>query len=319
MSDLPSFAKLPARPGNPARSAWGLWGDDDELGCLNLLTPERIVSAARLVQKGAVFPLNLRIDQPEPPLYGRGRVKHTIVGEGGNGRDDWLDNFWPQASSQWDSLRHIRHPEHAWYNGVRDDQIVAGDGGKLGIDVFARRGIVGRGVLLDAGHYLHTQGRPLDQSARRVITRDDLEACRAAQGTTIEPGDILLVRTGWLSWYTNETTLEMREQLADRSQLQAPGLGPPVEMAEYLWDKHVVAVAADNPALEAWPPVSREGDGFLHFALIPLFGMPIGELWWLDDLAADCAADGRYEFFFTSAPLNVPGGVGSPPNAIAIK
>ena len=318
MSYLPSFAEFPAKPGKPARSAWGLWGDDDELGCLNLLTPERIVAGARLVQKGAVFPLNLRIDRPEPPLYGRGRVKHTIVGEGGNGRDDWLDNFWPQASSQWDSLRHIRHPD-AWYNGVSDEQIVAGDDGKLGIDVFARKGIVGRGVLLDVGHYLKSQGRALDQSARVVVTRDDLEACRVAQGTAIETGDILLVRTGWLSWYTNETTPAIREELADRNRLQAPGLGPPTEMAEYLWDLHVAAVAADNPALEAWPPSSREADGFLHFTLIPLFGMPIGELWWLDDLAADCAADGRYESFFTSAPLNVPGGVGSPPNALAIK
>jgi hypothetical protein len=151
MADLPSFAELPAKPGKPARSAWGLWGDDDELGCLNLLTPERIAAAAKLVQKGAVFSLNLRIDQPDPPLYGRGRVKHTIVGEGGNGRDDYLDNFWPQAASQWDSLRHIRHPEHGWYNGVRDDQIVAGDGGKLGIDVFARKGSGGSEYAPSAG------------------------------------------------------------------------------------------------------------------------------------------------------------------------
>ena len=93
MTDLLSFAQLPAKPGNPAHSSWGLWGDDDELGCLNLLTPERIAAAARLVRKGAVFALNLRIDRPDPPLYGRGRVKQTIVGEGGNGRDDYLDNF----------------------------------------------------------------------------------------------------------------------------------------------------------------------------------------------------------------------------------
>jgi hypothetical protein len=77
-------------------------------------------------------------------------------------------------------------------------------------------------------------------------------------------------------------------------------------------------VAADNPALEAWPPHNSTG-GFLHHRLIPLLGMNIGELWWLDDLAEDCAADGVYEFLFTSAPLNVPGGVGSPPNALAIK
>ena len=319
MSNLPSFAELPAKPGNPERSSWGFWGADDELGCLNLLTSERIASAARLVRKGAVFPLNLRIDWPDPPLYGRGAVKHTITGEGGNGRDDYLDNFWPQASSQWDSLRHIRHPEYGWYNGVRDEQIVAGDGGKLGIDVFARRGIAGRGVLLDVGRYLRAQGRPLDQASSTVITPGDLEACRKSQGTDAQTGDVLLVRTGWLAWYLNETTPEQREEMADRNRLQAPGLGPPREMAAYLWDLHVAAVAADNPALEAWPPASRNADGFMHTTLIPLLGMPIGELWHLDDLTADCAADRRYDFFFTSAPLNVPGGVGSPPNALAIK
>jgi hypothetical protein len=319
VSELPSFAELPAKAGMPAHSAWGLWGEDDELGCLNLLTPERVAAAAMLVRSGEVFPLNLRIDRPEPPLYGRGRVKHTIVGEGGMGRDDWLDNFWPQASSQWDSLRHIRHPEHGFYNGTRDEQIVAGDGGRLGIDTFARKGIAGRGVLLDVARYLDADDRPVDCAGRVEIMPADLEGCAAAQGTEIETGDILLVRTGWLGWYTDETTVEMREQLADRARLQSPGLGPPLAMAQRLWDWHVAAVAADNPALECWPPASREADGFLHYYLIPLLGMPIGELWWLDDLAAACAMDDRYEFLFTSAPLNVPGGVGSPPNALAIR
>ncbi len=68
MPELPSYDELPVKEGAPPRSAWGLWGDDDELGCLNLLTPERVAAAAELVRKGAVFPLNLRIDRPDPPL-----------------------------------------------------------------------------------------------------------------------------------------------------------------------------------------------------------------------------------------------------------
>jgi hypothetical protein len=88
-------------------------------------------------------------------------------------------------------------------------------------------------------------------------------------------------------------------------------------MAAYLWDHHIAAVAADNPALEAWPPRAETG-GFLHERLIPLLGMPIGELWQLGQLAEACLTEGRYEFFLTSAPLNVPGGVGSPPNALAM-
>ena len=316
MSDLPAYRDLPVTAGSPEGSAWGLWGDDDQLGCLNLITPERTAAAARLVRKGAVFPLNLRIDQPDPPLYGRGRVKQTIVG-GPNGRDDYLDNFWPQASSQWDSLRHIRHPEDGWYNGVPTEEIVEGSG-RLGIENMATRGIAARGVLLDVDRYLASQGRPIDHSTKVVITPDDLEACRAAQGVAIETGDVLLIHTGWLRWYLASATPVQREQMSDRDQLHAPGLGPPEAMAEYLWDLHIAAIAADNPALEAWPFDPRPG-GFLHWKLIPHFGMPIGELWHLADLAADCARDGIWEFFFTSAPMNVPGGVGSPPNALAIK
>jgi kynurenine formamidase len=305
--ELPPYRDL------PNGRAWGLWGEDDELGCLNLLTPERVAGAAKLVRKGAVFPLNLRIDRPDPPLYGRGAVKHTITGEGGNGRDDYLDNFWPQASSQWDSLRHVRHPELGWYNGVRDDQIVAGSGGKLGMDVAARRGIAGRGVLLDMGRQ-----RQLNFTLPEAITVADLETACDAQRVDLQTGDILLICTGWLKWYAKESTREQRIEMADRNRLQAPGLAATEDMAEWLWDNHVAAVAADNPALEAWPPHDATG-GFLHHRLIPLLGMNIGELWWLDDLAADCASDSVYEFFFTSAPLNVPGGVGSPPNALAIK
>lgn len=320
-NELPRYTDLPVKSGAPAGSAWGLWGNDDQLGCLNLLTPERTIAAARLVRTGAVFPLNLRIDLPDPPLFGRGRVKQTIVGGGGAGRDDYLDNFWPQASSQWDSLRHVRHMQDGWYNGVADEEILEG-GGKLGIENIARRGIAGRGVLLDVGRHLREEGRALDHASSAVITPADLEACRARQNVEIRTGDILLVHTGWLRWYVNETTPGQREEMAggtpNQRNLRAPGLGPPLAMAEYLWDLHVAAVAADNPALEAWPP-ERTPTGFMHFKLIPHFGMPIGELWWLADLADACAADGVYEFFFTSAPLNVPGGVGSPPNALAIK
>ena len=315
---LPSYRDLPVKSGAPAGSSWGLFGDDDQLGTLNLLTPGRVAAAAKLVRKGAVFPLNLRIDEPNPPLYGRGAVKVTLL-EGASGRDDYLDNFYPQASSQWDSLRHILHPREGFYNGVRPEDIVPG-GGRLGIENMAQRGIAGRGVLLDVARYLEGRGQPIDYTTSHVIDRATLDACRAAQGVDIRTGDVLLVRTGWLRWYATAATPDQKRTMAGdaMTQLRAPGIGPDEEMAEYLWDLHIAAVAADNPALEPWPP-GADRRGFMHFRLIPLLGMPIGELWWLDDLAEDCATDGVYEFFFTSAPLNVPGGVGSPPNALAIK
>lgn len=91
-------------------------------------------------------------------------------------------------------------------------------------------------------------------------------------------------------------------------------------MAEYLFDHHPAAIASDNPSLERWPPPSLlEPEGFLHHFLLGRFGIPIGELFVLDALAEDCARDRRHACFFTSAPLNIPGGTGSPPNALAIK
>ncbi len=320
LTRLPTYDQLPVKQGAPEGSAWGLFGDDDQLGCLNLLTPERAVAAARLVRKGTVFPLNLRIDEPNPPMYDRGVPSHHLIEAGGGvARDDYLDNFWPQASSQWDSLRHLRQPRDGFYNGVKDDEIVSGDGGRLGIEHFARKGIVGRGVLLDLGRYLERQGTPLDYTTSTPIRRESLTACAKAQGVTIQPGDILVLRTGWLRWYLEEATPEQRQRLGGEAMTdwQAPGIDPSPEMAEYLWNLHIAAIAADNTSVEAWPPTPESG--FLHFRLIPHFGMPIGELWYLEDLAADCAADGVYEFMLTSAPLNIPGGVGSPPNALAIK
>lgn len=321
LNDLPSYDQLPVKEGAPKGSAWGLFGDDDQLGCLNLITPEKVVEAAKLVGKGAVFPLNLRIDQPSPPMYGRGALKHHLLEIGGGvARDDYLDSFWLQASSQWDGFRHIRHPRDGFYNGVKDEEIVTGDQGRLGIEQFARKGIATRGVLLDVDRFLREQRAPLDMETSALITRDQLQACMGWEKAQVKPGDILLVRTGWLRWYLEEATAEQRERMGGDAMAGAlvyPGLGPADEMVEYLWNLHVAAVAADNPGLDAWPPTPERG--WMHFHLLPLLGMPIGELWYLEELAADCAQDGVYEFMLTSAPLNLPGGVGSPPNALAIK
>jgi kynurenine formamidase len=123
-----------------------------------------------------------------------------------------------------------------------------------------------------------------------------------------------------MRWYLEDATSEQREKMGGDAMAGAlvfPGLGPADEMVEWLWNLHVAAVAADNPGLDAWPPTPEHG--WMHFHLLPLLGMPIGELWYLEELAADCAQDGVYEFMLTSAPLNLPGGVGSPPNALAIK
>lgn len=282
----------------------------------NLQTPERIVAAARLVQRGVMFPLNWDMELPNPPLFNRGAVRQTIFG-GAIHHDDVLDNFYPQASSQWDTLVHVGNSQHGFYNGIRKEDVTGKPGSKGGIDHWARRGIAGRAVVLDIGRFLERHGEPLDFTTDRRISIEELEACRAEQGVTVEPGDVLLLRSGWTEWY-ERLDAPARAALANMATFQAPGIAAGEAMAEYLWNLHICAVASDLPSVEAWPPRRAHG-GFLHEWLLGMFGIAIGELWNLAELAADCARDGRYEVFLVSAPLNKTGGIGSPPNAIAFK
>lgn len=313
---LPSYRDLLRRTDAPAGSAWGLFGDDDEVGCVNLMTPAKAVEAAALVRTGKSFPLNWEFELPNPALFRRGNFRHTITGQGA-GRDDIIDNFFPQASSQWDGLTHVGHPQHGFYNGVTGEQITGRPGTKNGIEHWAQRGMVTRGVLLDVARYLESRATHFAAHEAYRFSVDELEATRKAQGLEIRQGDVLLVRSGWMAWY-ERASLQERMGLTVMQNLRAPGIAATDDMAGYLWDLHVAAIAGDAPSMEAWPPTADTG-GFLHQRIIGLFGMPIGELWYLEYLAADCAADGVYEFLFTSAPLNVLGGVGSPPNAIAVK
>jgi kynurenine formamidase len=312
----PRFAELPVRPDAPPGSSWGVFGDDDQVGTLNFITPDKVLAATRLVRQGRIFSLNLPLHLPDPPLYGRQPYRHTLLTLGeGRARDDYLDNFYLQASSQWDALSHICHLRHGFYNGVQPHEVTGETGSKLGIEHWAARGIAGRGVLLDVAHYMEAQGRPLDPTQTFAIDPALLDAVLQAQHVTLHGGDILLLRTGWMASYLGASPAE--RQGCDPGQ-GCPGLTAAETMAAYLWDHRVAAVAADNPAVEAMP-ASRATGGFLHNRLIPLLGMALGEMWNLEGLAADCTADRVYECLVTSAPLHLRAGVGSPPNALALK
>lgn len=318
--ELPRYADLPAFEKTGEKHAWGVFGPGDQLGTINLLTPERVLAAARLVRKGRVINLNLPLNFPTTLYQGETRsgYRHRMSVNRG-GRDDLLDNFAMQGSTQWDGLRHVRYREFGYWGGLQDEDV---DGrGLLGIEHWARHGIVGRGVLVDAVRFFAQRGEPLDPCRKTCITGPDIEACLAAQGTSLQEGDILLLRTGWLRWLQS-LSAEEQEGLRGRLNpgedgLDMPGLDPSAATAGWLWDHRIAAIAADNPALEALRVDASVG--FQHRRLIALQGMAIGELWDLEELAQDCAADGVYEFMLVSAPLNVPGAVGSPPNAYAIK
>jgi kynurenine formamidase len=316
--DLPAYDDLPIDPSAPAASSWGVFGPDDQVGTVNLLTADRVRSAAQLVRKGAVFSLNLDLEQPDPPLSGRRPMKHTI-GRDAVSTDDWYDDFFPQRSSQWDALCHVGHPEHGFYNGCRWEDITGRPGSRNGIENWARRGISGRFVLADIGRYFEREGKPLDHTEDVAVGADDLAAVLADQGVALQGGDILLLRFGFLTWYHGTDADGRAYAAGDVTKIGNPGLSPDESTARWLWDNHVAAVATDNAALEKLPIDTGSVDTFLHFRVIAMLGIAVGELFDLDALAADCAEDGVYEGMFAAAPLNKVGGSGSPANALAFK
>ena len=208
---FPRFAELPVKAGAPKESSWGVFGDDDELGCLNFLGAKGIVDAARLVQAGKVFRLDTRINYAKPPLFARAPARHNITKFdqfGLLGHDDSLDNYNTQEGSQWDGLAHVGHMRHrAFYNGVKSEEIQDGPDGKLSIHKWADR-VVGRAVLIDLWKYVNDQSRPIDPLSPAKYPLTDLQGALKAQGTVLKPGSIVLIRTGWMQAYVKATADE---------------------------------------------------------------------------------------------------------------
>lgn len=263
-----------------------------------------------------MFPLDLPLGAIAPALTSsRGTPRHSVLHTAGTaGFDDVYDNFYPQASSQWDSLGHAGYTSDAFYNGATQGDVVAGQ--RNTIEHWARRGIAGRAVLLDMARTFADRKRPYDPGTSTAFSVADVELARERAGVQFQTGDVLLLHTGFASWYLAQTQEDRAKVSAD---IRTPGLAHSEQMCEYLWDSHLAAVASDTFAVEVFPPDRNTPMGFLHRVLIGQFGMALGELWWTEDLAADCDDDGVHEMFLTSAPLNAPGGIGSPANALAFK
>jgi kynurenine formamidase len=299
---------------NGLAASWSVFGPDDRLGTANRLS-NRVVAqaAANEIRTGERIGLTLPLSLPDPPMFGRTGTSHVVFARGPEVYDDVLEHFYPQGSTQWDGLAHRRDPDVGFYGG-RPANPLGADDSPLGVDAWALAGLMGRGILADVEARARQAGRAYDSGQRFVITPDLLQATLDHQGTSVQTGDILLVRTGYLRQY-------LEADRAARSSMSAEpasaGLAATDEMAGYLWDSGFAAVAADNPAVEALPPDLNSRT--LHARLIPMLGFPLGELFTFEDLAAACARDGRYSCFFCSVPLNLRGGVGSPANAVALR
>eukprot|EP01113_Clastostelium_recurvatum_P035188 TRINITY_DN4869_c0_g1_i4.p1 TRINITY_DN4869_c0_g1~~TRINITY_DN4869_c0_g1_i4.p1 ORF type:complete len:350 (+),score=68.69 TRINITY_DN4869_c0_g1_i4:39-1088(+) len=341
---LPSYDDLPPVPNMPRGCAWGVFDSEqqepakegetkkDLLGTLNILTPDVIKEAAAEIKEGVSISLNWALDgMSKVPIPGRKKPAHSIhsLREAGlidaHGWDDEID-FNTQCSSQWDSLIHWHHqPSGLAYNGAQPtkESLAAQTTSHNTLPTLdhwhARGGLVGRGVLIDFKEYQLSKGIDYKASHPHRITVADIEAVAKHQGVEFKQGDIFILRTG----FTEEMSGPGMMEALMRMGQGLTGVHGSEDTARWFWNHHFSAVASDNMAFEALPPLKEDGTpaGYnelvLHTYFLSLFGLPIGELWDLSRLGEHAKKTGRYTFFLTSIPLNIPCLVGSPPNALA--
>ncbi|KAK8235818.1 hypothetical protein IWZ00DRAFT_508063 [Phyllosticta capitalensis] len=314
--NLPPFSALPLREGDPHHSAWGLYGENDELGFLNRLTDDIVLEAAKEIKSGVRVSLNWPLDaQGDIPFFGRQIFHQHVYQKPPRIIHDDVWTFNTQSSSQWDGLRHYGYQkEQVFYNGVTVQDISGENASKVnGIGAWSEKGIVGRGVLLDYHSWRIKKGLPFDAFQSASIPLSQLKEIAKEQGVEIKFGDILLLRVGWIDAYNSKSKSE-KMVLTKASPPSFPGVEQSEEMLEWIWN-NFSAVAGDHPSFECWP---TQKEFALHEVLLGGWGCPIGELFDLEALADHCAKTGRYSFFVTSEVCNVPGGVASPPNILAI-
>lgn len=300
---------------------WGKWGPDDEIGTLNYITPAVIAQACRLATAGKVFALGIPLQRNGPQSGTRARFNpiHTMFRDGGDqpktpaevletqgygGSDDWI--AMPlQCVTQWDSLAHV-FDSGKMYNGYDATLVSSSGAAKNSIDKTKNK-IVSRGVLLDVARYKGVS----HLEPGYAISVADLDGTAAAQHVEVRSGDILLIRTGHMSTYLNKGSWNYFD--LDTS----PGVS--VYTAPWMHARQIAAVASDNYAVEVRPAELPPFRSPFHICAIPNMGLTLGEIFYLEELADDCAADGRYEFLLVAPPLPVTNGVGTPINPYAIK
>ncbi len=306
MALTPEFHEVAAAVRN-----WGRWGDDDEIGTLNLITPEVRRRAAAAVRSGRAFSLAMPLDEVEGiqvgVIPGRNNPVHRMTMVNGAldaedpdafTSDDAVD-LSMQAATHWDGLGHVSYGGHL-YNGYPADTIDEAGAGRCGIHRITT--LTSRGVLLDVAR---VKGVDVLE-AGYPVTADDLDGAADLGGLTVEPGDVVLVRTGQAGL------------LPDKWAYTLGGAGLTLSTAQWFRAHDVAAVATDSLIFEVYP---FEGGMTLPVHLLHLveMGMTQGQNWLLDELAADCADDGQYDFFLDASPLPFVRAVGSPVNPVAVK
>lgn len=287
-------------------SNWGRWGDDDQLGTLNLITQQKRVEAARLVESGVSISLARNLETSTPPDSTYHPLEHKMHYTGIEplaemySEDSFSLRYHGLGHSHLDALCHVFH-EGRMYNGF--DQTMVTDGGCQALSVVnSSQGFFTRGVLIDIPWL---KDLPYLEPATAIFP-EDLDAWATKTGVEIDPGDVVLIRTGRWARPDAEGLLDTYDSLA----------GLHASSVEWLRDRDVAAVGTDagSDVLPSrvegqWAPV--------HKLLLVAMGTPIFDNLDLEELSREAKRQGRWKFLFTVAPLRIPGGTGSPLNPIA--
>jgi kynurenine formamidase len=301
-------------------SNWGRWGADDQIGTLNYVTPKDIAEAAKLVRKGKVFALGIPLDSngPQNGVFG-GRFNPILQmlhsGADGiagkfseTGRASYTDDtlfLCVQGATHWDALGHV-HYQNKMYNG-HDAALSNSLGIQKNAIQHTRDKMVGRGVLLDIARFKKVDFLPDGYG----ISNDELDACAKAQKVEVRKADFVIIRTGQM-----ENCLK-NQQWGRYAGGDAPGVK--FENCYWCHEKEIAAICSDTWGVEVRPNEAPNIQQPWHWVVIPAMGLTMGEIFYVKELAEDCAADGVYEFFFSAPPLIITGASGSPINPQAMK
>ena len=285
-------------------SNWGRWGDDDELGTLNLITDAKRISAAQQVREGFPVSLSLPVNKVQGGLNAN-PFEHDLSISTFGGHEVAGDRYSVQyhgfAHSHMDGLPHFAHYGQM-YNGVSVDALEADGSQKLGIGN-AYRGIFTRGILIDMPWL-----RGVDYlEPGTAITIADLEEWEQRTGIQVSSGDVLLIRTG--RW-------ERVRQLGEWNFV-GNAAGSHASVASWLKERDVAVLGSDGVS-DVMPSGVEGLINPLHALVLVGLGMPLLDNLDLDALAEAARERNRWEFLFVGSPLRVEGGTGSPMNPIAL-
>jgi kynurenine formamidase len=287
---------------------WGRWGDDDELGTLNHITPDVRRKAAQMVTEGRCVSLSRPLDTVASPANPY-PAHHFVAMPGAGGMLDYVGTFIHGfTQTHIDALCHLTTIDGRTWNGkpMRDNRTPLERSGTVD---FWRSGIAGRGVLYDVPRF-----RGADfVSPGQPVQGWELEDVAAAEGVAPSPGDVVIIRSGHAPFW----------QAQGEPPRFASVAGVHCSAVEYLYETEASMLIwdmQDAPTADQGIP-NPGGDRpialHVHHILLPYMGMPIVDNADLEEVAAVCAELGRWTFHLAVAPLHVPGGTGSPVNPIA--